>query len=298
MKLIECVPNFSEGKNTCLIEEIISVIKSVPDIRLLDKEMDASHNRSVITFVGPPEAVKSAAFKATEKASLLIDLTKHKGAHPRIGATDVIPFVPLQDASMDDCILLARSLGKEIGDKLQIPVYLYEFAATKPERKNLADIRKGEFEGLRAELGKKAERTPDFGPNRIHPTAGATVVGARMILIAFNVNLDTDYLDIAKKIARKIRESSGGLPYVKALGIIINKYNRQIAQVTMNLTNYKVTPIKKVFNIIKEEAHWYDAKVLESELIGMAPQDAFQDTSPEELLLTDFTPKQIIENRL
>lgn len=298
MKLIECVPNFSEGKRPEVIDQIISAITSVKGIKLLDKESDASHNRSVITFIGPAESVEQAAFKAAEKASLLIDLTEHKGEHPRMGATDVVPFIPLQDATMDDCVAIARSVGKDIGDKLQIPVYLYEYAATRPERKNLADVRKGQFEGLCDELGKNPERIPDFGPNRIHPTAGATAVGARMILIAFNVNLDTDYLDVAKKIARKIRESSGGLPYVKALGIIINKYNRQIAQITMNLTNYKLTPIKKVFDIIKEEAHWYNVKVLESELIGMAPQDAFQDASPEELLITDFNPQQLIENRL
>lgn len=298
MKLIECVPNFSEGKRQEVVEAIVSAIKSVKDIKLLDKEMDASHNRSVITFIGPPEAVKSAAFKATEKASQLIDLTKHKGEHPRMGATDVIPFIPLQDATMDDCVAIARAVGKDIGDKLQIPVYLYEYAATRPERKNLADVRKGQFEGLREELGKKTERTPDFGPNRIHPTAGATAVGARMILIAFNVNLDTDYLDVAKRIAKKIRQSSGGMPYVKALGVLIDKHNRQLAQVTINLTDYKITSMKKVFETIKQEVLVDGIKVLESELIGLAPQDAFQDTSPEELLITDFNPQQIIENRL
>lgn len=298
MKLIECVPNFSEGKKEQVIEEIVSVIKSVPQIRLLDKEMDASHNRSVLTFVGPVEAIKTAAFKATQKASQLIDMTKHKGEHPRIGATDVVPFIPLRDATMDDCIAIARDVGREIGDKLQIPVYLYEFAATKPKRKNLADVRRGEFEGLREEIGKNPERTPDFGPNRLHPTAGATAVGARMILIAYNINLDTDYIDIAKRIAKKIRESSGGMPYVKALGVLINKYDRQIAQVTINLTNYKVTSMKKVFDVIKQEALSEGIKILESELIGLAPQDAFDDTSPEELLIAGFSPEQIIENRL
>lgn len=298
MKLIECVPNFSEGKRTEVIDQIISAITSVKDIKFLDKESDASHNRSVITFIGPAESVGQAAFKATQKASQLIDLTNHKGEHPRIGATDVVPFIPLKGATMDDCIRLAKEVGKEIGDKLQIPVYLYENAATKPERRNLADVRKGQFEGLRDELGKNPERTPDFGPNKIHPTAGATVIGAREILIAYNVNLDTDYLDVAKRIAKKIRQSSGGMLFVKALGILIDKHNRQVAQVTMNLTNYKVTPVKKVFDTIRQEALSENIRVLESELIGLAPQDAFDDTSPEELLIAGFSPEQIIENRL
>ncbi|MFH1232024.1 MAG: glutamate formimidoyltransferase [Planctomycetota bacterium] len=298
MKLIECVPNFSEGKRPDVINQIISAITSVKDIKLLDKESDASHNRSVITFVGPAEAVQSAAFKSTEKASQLIDMTKHKGEHPRMGATDVIPFIPLKDATMDDCVAIARAVGKDIGDKLQIPVYLYEYAATRPERKNLADVRKGQFEGLREELGKNPERIPDFGPNLIHPTAGATVVGAREILIAFNVNLDTDYIDVAKRIAKKIRQSNGGMPYVKALGVMIDKHNRPLAQITMNLTNYKVTSVQKVFDTIKEEASAEGVRILESELIGLAPQDAFDGTSSEELLITDFSSQQIIENRL
>ncbi|MDI6788887.1 MAG: glutamate formimidoyltransferase [Planctomycetota bacterium] len=308
MKLVECVPNFSEGKRAEVVEKIVSAIKSVPEVRVLDKEMDSSHNRSVITFVGPPDQVGRSAFKATERASQLIDLTQHKGEHPRIGATDVIPFIPLKGVTMDECISLSRAVGREIGEKLQIPVYLYEYAATRPDRKNLADIRRGEFEGLKEQIGKDPERVPDFGPNRIHPTAGATVVGARTLLIAYNVNLDTDYLDVAKKIARKIRESSGGLQGVKALGILINKYNRQIAQVTMNLTNYKVTSIKRVFDAIKEEALYYGVRVLESELIGLAPADVFsagggsasggEDTTPEELQLTGFSPRMIIENLL
>lgn len=298
MKLIECVPNFSEGKSPEVIGQIISTITSIKGVKFLDKESDASHNRTVITFIGPDDAVKTAAFKAVEKASQLIDMTRHKGEHPRIGATDVVPFIPLRGATMDDCIRLAKEVGQEIGDKLQIPIYLYENAATRPERRNLADLRKGQFEGLREELGKNPDRMPDFGPNKIHPTAGATVIGAREILIAFNVNLDTDYIDVAKRIAKKIRQSSGGMPFVKALGILINKHNRQIAQVSMNLTNYKVTPVKKVFDTIKELALSENIRILESELIGLAPQDAFEDTSPEELIIASFSPEQIIENRL
>ncbi|MEW6026437.1 MAG: glutamate formimidoyltransferase [Planctomycetota bacterium] len=299
MKLIECVPNFSEGKRPEVIEQIITAITSVKGIKLLDRESDPSHNRSVLTFIGPAESVGQAAFQAVEKASQLIDMTKHKGEHPRIGATDVVPFIPLRGATMDDCIKIAREVGKQIGDKLQIPVYLYENAALRPECRNLADVRKGQFEGLCQELGKNPTRNPDFGPNKIHPTAGATVIGAREILIAYNVNLDTDYLDVAKRIAKKIRESSGGMPYVKALGVLIDKYNRQIAQVTMNLTNYKVTPIKKVFDAIKDLALSENIRVLESELIGLAPQDAFDDTTPEELQIVPMDiGKQIIENRL
>jgi glutamate formiminotransferase len=308
MKLIECVPNFSEGQRPEVIDQIISAITAVKSVKFLDKESDASHNRTVITFIGPDDAVKTAVFKAVEKASQLIDMTKHKGEHPRIGATDVVPFIPLRGATMDDCIQLAKEVGKEIGDKLQIPIYLYENAATRPERRNLADVRKGQFEGLCEELGQNPARNPDFGPNKIHPTAGATVIGAREILIAYNVNLDTDYIDVAKRIAKKIRQSSGGMPFVKALGILINKHNRQtclppqrgrqVAQVSMNLTNYKVTPVKKVFDAIKELALSENIRVLESELIGLAPQDAFEDTSPEELLITGFSPEQIIENRL
>ena len=298
MKLIECVPNFSEGKRPEVIDQIITAITSVKGVKFLDKESDASHNRSVITFIGPAESVGQAAFKAVEKASQLIDMTKHKGEHPRIGATDVVPFIPLRGATMDDCIQLARDVGRQVGEQLKIPVYLYENAATRPECRNLADVRKGQFEGLCEELGKNPARNPDFGPNKIHPTAGATVIGAREILIAYNVNLDTDYIDVAKRIAKKIRQSSGGMPFVKALGILIDKHNRQIAQVTMNLTNYKVTPVKKAFDTIKQEALSDNIRVLESELIGLAPQDAFEDTSPEELLITDFSPQQIIENRL
>ena len=298
MKLIECVPNFSEGKRPEVIDQIISAITSVKGVKFLDKESDASHNRSVITFIGPAELVGQAAFKAIEKASQLIDMTKHKGEHPRIGATDVVPFIPLRGATMDNCIHLAKEVGKQVGEQLKIPVYLYENAATRPECRNLADVRKGQFEGLCEELGKNPERTPDFGPNKIHPTAGATVIGAREILIAYNVNLDTDYIDVAKRIAKKIRQSSGGMPYVKALGILINKYNRQIAQVSMNLTNYKVTSVKKVFDAIKELALTENIRILESELIGLAPQDAFDGTSHEELQITGFSPEQIIENRL
>ncbi|MBI4712655.1 MAG: glutamate formimidoyltransferase [Planctomycetes bacterium] len=298
MKIVECVPNFSEGRRPDVIDQIVKVISSVKGITFLDKEMDANHNRAVLTFIGPPEGVKLAAFRAAEKAVKLIDMTKHKGEHPRIGATDVVPFVPIQDVAMADCVALAREVGKSIGEKLRIPVYLYEEAATRPERKNLANIRKGEFEGLRDEMGTNPERKPDFGPDKIHPTAGATVVGAREILVAYNINLKSDNQEIAKRIARTIRESHGGLLYVKALGVMLERNGAKIAQVTMNLTNYKITPVKKAFDAVKTEAAKYKVEILESELIGLAPQDAFKEASPQELLITNFNPKQIIENRI
>lgn len=294
--MIECVPNFSEGRQSKVVDAIISAISSVNGVVLLDKEMDASHNRSVITFAGDGNAVKSAAFAATKKAMELIDMNSHKGEHPRIGATDVIPFIPLKGSTMEECVKIAHELGQEIGDKLQIPVYLYEEAATRPQRRNLADIRKGEFEGLREEIGKNPEKTPDFGPNHIHPTAGATVIGARFFLLAYNINLNTADVKIAKQIAKTIRESSGGLKSVKALGIFISDKNA--AQVSMNLTNYRVNGLKKVFTTVKEEARKLGASIKESEIIGLIPAEALKDTSPEELLITNFKDEMVIENRI
>ncbi len=329
MQLVECVPNFSEGRNLTTVDQIVSAIKSVDQVAVLDREADANHNRSVVTFAGPPQAVKLAAFQAIKTASSLIDLTKHQGEHPRIGATDVVPFIPLSEVTMDDCVRLARELGQDVGEKLKIPVYLYEAAATRPERKNLARVRKGQFEGLRDEMGKNPDRKPDFGPNRIHPTAGATVIGARSFLIAYNINLATSEVKIAKAIARTIRESSGGLPCVKALGIELKVRNqklvpneeaqverlrdpdrgvgkirnqqsaiRQVAQVSMNLTDYQTTSMKTVFDAVQKEAEKLGAKVLESELIGLLPADALKNTTPEELLFANFHPSQIIENRI
>lgn len=296
MKIVECVPNFSEGRRSEVIDRIVKSVTTVKGVKLLGKEMDYNHNRAVVTFIGAPDGVKEAAFNACKTASELIDLTRHEGEHPRIGATDVVPFIPIQGVMMSDCVAIARQVGQDIGAKLGIPVYLYEEAATRPERRNLADVRKGEFEGLRQELGKKPERIPDFGPDRIHPTAGATVVGARMILIAYNVNLASPDLALAKRIARTIRESSGGMPNVKALGLML--HDRNIAQISMNLTNYKVSSMKTVFDRIKQLAQEAGIKVLESELIGLAPQDAFQGTSPQELMIAGFSTNQIIENRL
>ncbi len=295
-KIVECVPNFSEGQRMEVIEAIIDQIKSVESVRLLDCEHDKDHNRSVMTFVGEPKSVKKAAFSSCAKAAELIDLNKHKGEHPRIGATDVIPFIPISNMTMEECVNLARELGKEIAEKLEIPVYLYEHAATKPERQNLANIRRGQYEGLKEAILKDPEKKPDFGPSRLHPTAGATVVGARMPLVAYNVNLNTDDIDIARSIAKTIRHSSGGLRYVKALGLEIKE--RGIVQVSMNLINYQKTPVFRVFETIKKEAERHGVDILDSEVIGLIPMNALVDSAEFYLRLEDFNKSQILENRL
>lgn len=296
IKIVECVPNFSEGQRVEVVEAIAQQIKDVEGVRLLDYEYDKDHNRSVMTFVGEPESVKKAAFAACAKAAELIDLNKHTGEHPRIGATDVIPFIPISNVTMEECVGLARDLGKEIAGKLEIPVYLYEHAATKPERQNLANIRKGQYEGLREAIQKDPERKPDFGPSKLHPTAGATVVGARMPLVAYNVNLNTADIEIAKSIAKKVRHSSGGLEYVKALGLDIKE--RGIVQVSMNLTNYEKTPVFKVFEMIKEEAEKCGVEIVGSEVVGLIPMNALVDSAEFYLKLEDFDKSQVLENRL
>ena len=296
VKIVECVPNFSEGRRPEVIEAIVGEIKSVPGVMLLDKEMDKDHNRAVVTFVGGPEEVKSAAFKAIAKATELIDMEKHQGEHPRMGATDVVPFIPISGMTMQDCILLAEELGKEVGEKLQIPVYLYEAAAKKPERTNLAEVRKGEYEGMKAEIATNPDRKPDFGPARMHPSAGATAIGARMPLIAFNVYLGTPYVGIAKKIAKVIRFSGGGLRYCKALGFEIKEKN--LAQISMNLVNYPQTPIFRVFELIKAEAERYGVPIIASEIVGLTPLNALLDVSEYYLRLENFKKEQVLENKL
>ena len=295
-KIVECVPNFSEGRRTEVIEAIVKEIKSVPGVMLLDKEMDKDHNRAVVTFVGGPEEAKTAAFKAIAKATELIDMEKHQGEHPRMGATDVVPFIPISGMSMQDCILLAEELGKEVGEKLQIPVYLYEAAAKKPERTNLADVRRGEYEGLKTEIAINPDRKPDFGPARMHPTAGAIAIGARMPLVAFNIYLGTPYVGIAKKIAKAIRFSGGGFRYCKALGFEIKEKN--LAQISMNLVNYPQTPIFRVFELIKAEAERYGVPVIASEIVGLTPLDALLDVSEFYLRLENFKREQVLENKL
>ncbi|MEA1993505.1 MAG: glutamate formimidoyltransferase [Euryarchaeota archaeon] len=292
MKLVECVPNFSEGRDKKTVDAIFEAIGSVDGIKLLDSETDRDHNRTVISFVGKPEDAVEAAFRGCKKASELIDLNEHEGEHPRMGATDVIPFIPVSDLTMKDCVAAAEKLGERLWNELGIPVYLYEEAAKKRKRKNLANVRRGEFEWLKENIDR---RPPDFG-DAIHPTAGATAVGAREFLIAFNVNLGTDDLSIAKKIARAARHSSGGLRYVKALGFEIKE--RGIVQVSMNLTNYKKTPIFRVFELIRSEADRYGVSVIGSELIGLAPMDALIDVADYYLKLEDLKKDQIFERRI
>ncbi len=294
-RLVECVPNFSEGRRREVVERICARIRSIPGVRLLDVEMDAGHNRAVVTFVGPPEAVEEAAFRAAQEAAALIDMRQHRGAHPRIGATDVIPFVPVRGVTMEECVELARRVGERLGRELGIPVYLYEEAATRPERRNLADIRRGEYEGLAGEIATNPERAPDFGPAEMGP-AGATAVGARPFLVAYNVYLGTSDLDIARRIARAVRHSSGGLRYVKAMGVDVGQPGR--VQVSMNLTDYRQTPIHRVMALIRAEAAYYGIPVLESEIVGLVPAEALLEVARHELQLHRFSPRQVLENRL
>ncbi len=295
-RIVECVPNFSEGKREEVIENILKPFKETEGVYLLDYEADPNHNRLVVTVIGVPEQVKDAVLEATKIATELIDMEKHKGEHPRIGATDVIPFIPIRGVTMEEAVALAHDLGKRIAEELKIPVYYYEEAALRPERKNLEVIRKGQYEGLKKEI-EKPERRPDVGPPKMHPTAGATVVGARGPLIAFNVNLNTDNVEIAKKIARFVRHSSGGLRYVKAIGVDLS--DRGMAQVSMNLTNYEKTAIYRVFELIKIEAERWGVSVVESEIVGLVPAMSLFDSLSYYLKLKDFSPeKQVLELRL
>jgi glutamate formiminotransferase/formiminotetrahydrofolate cyclodeaminase len=291
--LVECIPNFSEGRRLDVVEQIVAAIRLTSGVFLLDYSSDHDHNRSVVTFVGSPQAVEDAAFAAIAKAAELIDLEKHRGEHPRIGATDVVPFVPIAGITMKECVEIARRLGKRVGEELEIPVYLYEQAATRSDRENLANVRKGEYEGLKDEIKSNPDRAPDFGPNAIGP-AGATVIGARSPLIAYNVYLDTDDVSVADKIARAIRHSSGGLRFVKGLGMLVEGK----AQVSMNLTDYQRTPVFRVVEMIRREAARYGANITHSELIGLIPQKALIDTAEWHLQLDDFTEEQVLESRI
>jgi glutamate formiminotransferase / 5-formyltetrahydrofolate cyclo-ligase len=295
-EVVECVPNFSEGRNRDVIDKIISSIKSVPGVKLLDVESDTDHNRSVVTFVGDMESVKEAAFRGAKTAEDLIDLNKHRGQHPRMGALDVLPFVPISGVSMEDCVAAANQVGERIARELGIPVFLYEAAAKRPERKNLENVRRGEFEGLREAIGRDDTRTPDYGPRSVHPTAGATAVGARMPLIAFNVNLKSTDVTVAKDIARKIRASSGGMPHVKALGLSLA--DRGMVQVSMNLTDYTVTSVSKVFEAIQTEARGLGVEIAEGELIGLIPLDAVCEVAAKTLKIGAFGGKQVLERRI
>ena len=292
-KIVECVPNFSDGRLKDVIDQIAEAIASVPGAYVLDVQSDADHNRTVVTFVGAPGAVEEAAFRGIEKAAELIDMDLHRGEHPRMGAADVVPFVPIKNVTMEDCVAIARKVGEWVGRELDIPVYLYEEAATRPERRNLADVRRGEYEGIKAEITTRPEREPDFGPRQLGK-AGATAIGARPPLIAFNVYLGTDDVEIAKAIARAVRHSSGGLRYVKALGLLV----KGRAQVSMNLTDYRHTPVHRVVEMIRREAERYGVAVVESELIGLIPNEALAEAAKFYLQLGGFSSHQILENRL
>ncbi|HYM23280.1 MAG TPA: glutamate formimidoyltransferase [Vicinamibacterales bacterium] len=294
MPVIECIPNVSEGRRPDVITALADAIRAVPGARLLDIQSDASHNRTVFTMAGDAAAMETAVLALVQGAAAVIDLRTHKGEHPRMGAVDVVPFVPIEGATMADCVELAKNVGAAIADRFKIPVYLYEEASSNPARKNLEDIRRGEFEGLPAKMAS-ADWKPDFGPSAPHASAGATVVGARMALIAYNINLATDRLDVARKIAAGIRHSSGGFRYVKASGF---KLDRGIVQVSMNLTNYEKTPIFRVFEVVKREAARYGVSVLESEIVGLVPSAALNAAAEYYLQLEGFKPEQVLENRL
>ena len=295
MKLIECVPNFSEGRRTEVIEAIVNAARE-GNVKVLDIESDPNHNRSVLTFVGEPEAVKEAAMAMSAKAIELIDLNKHTGEHPRMGAVDVIPFIPISGATMEECVKLAKDFAKEYASRFNVPVYLYEAAATRPDRRNLADVRKGEFEGLREQIGHDPERKPDFGPEAIHPTAGATAIGARQILIAYNINLASDSVDVAKRIAKQVRGRDGGLSAVKALGFELK--DRGLVQVSMNMVDYKSSQLFQAFELVRSLAEQEGVEVAESEIVGLVPSEALTDTAKFYLRLHGFKDDQILERKL
>ncbi len=295
-RLVECVPNFSEGRRREVVDRILDAIAGVPGVTLLDREMDPDHNRSVLTFAGEPEPVLEAAFQAIATAAKLIDLNQHRGQHPRMGATDVVPFVPVEGVTLDDCAELARRLGARVGAELAIPVFLYEAAATSPARASLADVRRGEFEGLREQIGRDPAHRPDFGPDRIHPSAGATAIGARRFLVAFNANLDTADVRVAKAVAAAIREQSGGLKNVRALGFSIENGRR--AQVSMNLVNVEATPIHRVLALVRDEAARHGARISGCEVVGLLPEAALLAAAEHALQLEGFRRDQVLELRL
>jgi glutamate formiminotransferase len=295
-RLIECVPNFSEGRDPSKVDALVEAMSGVAGAWVLDRTSDADHHRSVITLAGDPEAVAEAAIRGVGAAAKLIDLTRHAGAHPRIGATDVLPFVPLEGVSIEECVALARRAGQEIWERYRIPVYFYEAAATKPERVNLENVRKGEFEGLIEDALRDPDRSPDIGEPRLHPTAGAVAVGVRNILIAYNIHLNTSDVSIAKQIARAIRFSSGGLRYVKAIGLDLK--TRGLAQVSINLTDFEQTPLHRVFEMVKREAERHGSSVIGSEIIGLIPRKAIEAAAEYYLQFENFSPGRVLENRL
>ena len=291
--LVECVPNFSEGRDKVKVDAIVAAMK-MDGVYLLDREMDADHHRCVITLVGEREAIQEAAIRGVGRAAELIDLNQHRGAHPRMGAADVVPFIPIEGISIEDCVAMARHAGEQIWKRYQIPVYLYEAAATMPERQNLENIRRGQFEGIRDEIATNPARRPDFGEPRVHPTAGATVVGARKFLIAYNVFLNTPDVEIAKKIAKAVRFSTGGLRFVKGAGFLV----RGLAQVSMNLTDFEQTPVHRVFEFVKREAARFGVMPVSSEIVGLIPKKALEQAAEWFLQVENFDSSLILENRL
>lgn len=294
-KLVECVPNFSEGRNVEIIESIVDEVRKVEGVKLLDYSSDKDHNRSVVTFLGAPDEVEKAAFNLIKRAAELIDMRKHRGAHPRMGATDVVPFIPIKDVTTEECVEISQRLGKKVGDELRIPVYLYEDAASCAERKNLANIRKGQYEGFFEKI-KQPEWKPDFGPDEINVKSGATVIGARFPLVAYNINLGTDDVEVANAIARKIRYIGGGLRYVKAVGVKVTE--RNIVQVSMNLVNYEKTPIYAAQEMVKMEAKRYGVPVVGSEVIGLVPMKVLIDCAEYYLQIENFNMSQVLESRI
>lgn len=295
-KLVECIPNFSEGRNQSVIDALVAEAKSVPGVMLLDYSADASHNRSVFTLVGDPDGIAEAAFRLCKLAAEKIDMTKHAGEHPRMGATDVIPFVPVMDVTAAECVEISKKVAERIYNELKIPSFLYEDSATSEARRNLAAVRKGQFEGMPAKL-LQDEWAPDYGERKIHPTAGITAIGARMPLVAFNVNLSTSDIGIANAIAKTIRNSSGGYKYCKAIGVMLE--DRNIAQVSMNMVNYEGTPLYRVFEAIRAEAARWGVSIIGSEVIGLTPAKALVDCAEYYLKIERFDyQKQVLENHL
>ncbi len=294
-RIIECVPNFSEGIKGEIIEGIVEPIRAIPNVRILDVKSDKDHNRTVLTIAGNEEGLKQAIHALFENAIKHIDLRKHKGEHPRMGAIDVVPFIPVREITMEECIEFSKKIAEHIAITFQVPVYLYEKSASRSDRQNLASIRKGEFEGFFEKI-KLPEWKPDYGPLEVHPSAGVVAIGAREFLVAYNINLGTDNLKIASKIARAIRHSSGGLRYVKAMGVMLEE--RKIAQVSMNLTDFRKTPIFRVFEMVKTEASRYGVNVLGSEIVGLVPNDALLDVAEYYLRIEDFKYSAVLENRL
>ncbi|MGW8301054.1 MAG: glutamate formimidoyltransferase [Desulfobacterales bacterium] len=294
-KIIECVPNFSEGRNPANIEKIVAPFRGKKDVKLLDYQTDEDHNRMVVTVVGEPHGLKTAVIEAVGCAIDVIDMRTHQGQHPRMGATDVVPFIPIKNVSIEEAIAFSKEIAEEVAKKYSLPIFLYEKSASRPERQNLAHIRKGQFEAM-AEKIKHPQWKPDFGPQKIHSSAGVTAMGARMPLVAYNVNLDSSNMEIADEIARKVRHISGGLRYCKGIGIELK--DRGVVQVSMNMTDYTRTALYRAFELIKIEARRYGVNVIGSEIVGLVPMEALIDTAAYYLRLEDFSMEQVLETRI